>query len=125
MKRIRLIILAVFSVVAIYAQEVTRHDTIYIKQVDTIYIAQAVVIQNPQNKTDSDSIAAPKRNSFGDKLRTSPFHLGVEIQTKYMWRGIEYGTAPTLFPQISFDKWGLNIYAMGGYAVNGSHSEVD
>ena len=71
----------------------------------------------------SDSVI--RRNSFGDKLRESHFHFGLEFQTKYMWRGIEYGTAPVLFPQISYNNWGLNIYAMGGYAVNGSHAEVD
>ena len=115
------------------AQEVVNHDTIYVTKVDTIYIAKAVVLQKPITKvatdtvsvTEVDSTAKPKRNSFGAKLKESPVHLGVELQTKYMWRGIEYGTAPTLFPQIYFNKWGLNIYAMGGYAVNGSHSEVD
>lgn len=125
MRHIGFIIMAVFGIVAVCAQEAAKHDTIYIKQVDTIYIAKAIVIQDSQNKADSDTIIVPKRNSFGAKLRTSHFHFGLELQTKYMWRGIEYGTAPTLFPQISFDKWGLNIYAMGGYAVNGSHSEVD
>ena len=115
------------------AQEVVNHDTIYVTKVDTIYIAKAVVLQKPITKvatdtvsvTEVDPMAKPKRNSFGAKLKESPVHLGLEIQTKYMWRGIEYGTAPTLFPQIYFNKWGLNIYAMGGYAVNGSHSEVD
>lgn len=122
------------------SQEVVTHDTVYVTKVDTVYIAKAVVIQESVSKvleqdtevvTDSTSICAadsidkPKRNSWGAKLKESPVHLGIELQTKYMWRGIEYGTAPTLFPQISFDKWGLNIYAMGGYAVNGSHSEVD
>ena len=122
------------------AQDVVKRDTVYLTKVDTVYIAKAVVIQGSvamaaeqeaATATDSvavvaaDSTAKPKRNSWGAKLKESPVHLGIELQTKYMWRGIEYGTAPTLFPQISFDKWGLNIYAMGGYAVNGSHSEVD
>lgn len=134
-----LFVLPVFCVIS-YAQEVVKHDTVYVTKVDTVYIAKAVVIQEPAAKvveleaakvTDSaavaaaDSTAKPKRNSWGAKLKDSPVHLGIELQTKYMWRGIEYGTAPTLFPQIYFNKWGLNIYAMGGYAVNGSHSEVD
>ena len=71
-----------------------------------------------------DSIPTP-RNSFGAKLKESNFHMGVELQTKYIWRGIEYATAPVLFPQMSYSNWGLNVYAMGGYAVNGSHAEVD
>ena len=30
----------------------------------------------------------------------SPFSASLELTTKYMWRGIEYGTAPTVFPMI-------------------------
>ena len=55
----------------------------------------------------------------------SNFHLSLSGQSKYMWRGIEYGTSPVLFPSISFDSNGLYVYAMGGYATNGSHQEVD
>lgn len=57
--------------------------------------------------------------------KISSFHLGLSVQSKYMWRGIEYGTSPVLFPSVSFDYQGLNIYGMGGYATDGSHQEVD
>lgn len=110
----------------VMAQENVVHDTVYVRKTDTIYIAQAVVREQAQVETvKADSAKEVKRNSFGAKLKESPVHLGLEFQTKYMWRGIEYGTAPVFFPQIYFNKWGLNIYAMGGYAVNGSHAEVD
>lgn len=55
----------------------------------------------------------------------SPFSASLELTTKYMWRGIEYGTAPTVFPMIGYCYKGFNAFAMGGYAVNGSHQEVD
>lgn len=55
----------------------------------------------------------------------SPVNLSLEFSSKYMWRGIEYGTAPTLFPMISFNKAGFNVFAMGAYAFDGSHQEVD
>ena len=55
----------------------------------------------------------------------SPFSASLELTTKYMWRGIEYGTAPTAFPMIGYCYKGFNAFAMGGYAVNGSHQEVD
>ncbi|MBR4564180.1 MAG: hypothetical protein IKO26_07000 [Paludibacteraceae bacterium] len=124
MKREILQIIASLFVMTMQAEEI-KHDTVYVSKVDTIYIAKAVVMQPQQTEIITDTTAVPKRNSFGAKLKESHFHFGLELQTKYMWRGIEYGTAPTLFPQISFNNWGLNIYAMGGYAVNGSHSEVD
>lgn len=55
----------------------------------------------------------------------SPFAASLELTTKYMWRGIEYGTAPTVFPMLSYGYKGFNAFAMGAYAVNGSHQEVD
>ena len=41
------------------------------------------------------------RNNWGANLRESNFHVGIDIQTKYMWRGMEMITnesAPVLFP---------------------------
>jgi hypothetical protein len=55
----------------------------------------------------------------------SNFHMELSAQSKYMWRGIEYGTSPVLFPTLSYDNNGLYIYGMGGYATDGSHQEVD
>ena len=65
--------------------------------------------------------------SFGflKAQNTSNFHLGLTAQSKYMWRGIEYGTSPVLFPTISYNNNGIYIYGMGGYATDGSHQEVD
>lgn len=60
--------------------------------------------------------------------RESNFHLGVDLQTKYIWRGMEMMTneaAPVLFPSINYSNKGFNAYVMGGYALNGKYSEVD
>ncbi len=67
-------------------------------------------------------------NQWGGKLIKSPFGLGLDVQTKYVWRGMEMMTedsAPVLFPSINYSYKGLFIYAMGGYAINGKYAEVD
>lgn len=76
--------------------------------------------------------AAPEttteKNNWGAKLKESPLGLGLDIQTKYMWRGMEMMTedaAPVLFPSFNYSYKGLFIYAMGGYAINGKYAEVD
>lgn len=69
-----------------------------------------------------------KRNSWGGKMIKSPFGLGLDVQTKYIWRGMEMMTedsAPVLFPSLNYSYKGLYIYAMGGYAINGKYAEVD
>lgn len=65
-------------------------------------------------------IVGPSRSQ-----KSSNFHMALTMQSKYMWRGIEYGTSPVLFPMLSFEHKGLYIYGMGGYATDGSHQEVD
>lgn len=69
-----------------------------------------------------------KTNNWGGKLITSSFGLGLDLQTKYVWRGMEMMTqksSPVLFPTVNYTWKGLYVYAMGGYAVNGEYAEVD
>ena len=70
----------------------------------------------------------PARNGFGAKLKESNFHLGLDLQTKYIWRGMEMITedaAPVVFPAVNYQNKGFYAYVMGGYALNGKYSEVD
>lgn len=55
----------------------------------------------------------------------SHFDATLELTTKYMWRGIEYGTSPVTFASLNYSTGGFSAYALGGYATNGSHQEVD
>ncbi len=57
--------------------------------------------------------------------KQSPFSVSMELSSKYMWRGIEYGTAPVAFPMLSYTHKGFSAFAMGAYATDGSHQEVD
>ena len=77
---------------------------------------------------DDTTTESPEKNEWGGKMIKSPFGLGLDLQTKYVWRGMEMMTedaAPVLFPSINYSWKGLYIYAMGGYAVNGKYAEVD
>jgi hypothetical protein len=63
-----------------------------------------------------------------EQARRSNFHIGLDIQTKYIWRGMEMMTensTPVLFPQLNYQSNGLVCYVMGGYSINGKYCEVD
>lgn len=80
-----------------------------------------------ESKENSQSVETIK-NNWGIKMVQSPFGLGLDFQTKYIWRGMEMMTedaAPVLFPSINYTFKGLYIYTMGGYAINGKYAEVD
>ena len=79
--------------------------------------------ENPAPEADTT-----EKNAWGAKLHESPFSVGLQLQTKYIWRGMEMQTeeaAPTLFPSIGYSYKGLYVYAMGGYNLNGKYAEVD
>ena len=85
-------------------------------------------LSNEANVAEEVSTDSAERNNWGAKLKASPFGLGLDIQTKYMWRGMEMMTedaAPVLFPSFNYSYKGLFLYAMGGYAMNGKYAEVD
>ena len=87
-------------------------------------MASTVFAQNEQERANNDT---PK-NSWGAKLVESNFHLGVDLQTKYVWRGMEMMTenaAPVVFPCVNYSNKGFYAYVMGGYAFNGKYAEVD
>lgn len=76
---------------------------------------------------NAQNVDSPK-NSWGAKLKESNFHLGADLQTKYIWRGMEMMTtdaAPVVFPGINYSNKGFYAYILGGYAINGKYSEVD
>ena len=63
------------------------------------------------------------KNEMAEK--PSLFSAKADFRTKYISRGLEYGDAPVVFGFLNFDYEGLNIFADGSYAMNGSHREVD
>ena len=80
---------------------------------------EAIEIQNTEDLA---------KNKWGANLIKSPVGLGLDIQTKYMWRGMEMiveNSAPVLFPAANYTYNGLYVYVMGGYAINGKYAEVD
>lgn len=56
------------------------------------------------------------------------FHVGLDLQTKYVWRGMEMMTeesTPVFFPSLYYENNGWYAYVMGGTSLNGKYSELD
>lgn len=76
------------------------------------------------NEIDEESSILDTK-SVDTRLKESPFSVSLEIASRYIWRGLEYGDAPVGFGTLGFNYKGFNAFAMGAYAFNGSHQEVD
>ena len=82
----------------------------------------------PPSETTNETSFETEKNNWDAKLIKSPFGLALDVQTKYIWRGMEMMTeesAPVLFPSINYSYKGFYAYVMGGYAINGKYAEVD
>jgi hypothetical protein len=77
-------------------------------------------------QSEQDTLSSEvQKNNWGAKLKESNFHLCLDLQTKYIWRGVEMMTensAPVLFPGIFYSNKGFYVYVLGGYAINGKWS---
>ncbi len=65
-----------------------------------------------------------------DSVKTSSFDfdIGVDMMSRYVWRGIEYsGNGPSIQPSISMNYKGLEVGFWGAYSTNGNNSnqEID
>lgn len=80
------------------------------------------------NGTEIHNSDYVETNTWGAAMKASPFGLGLDLQTKYVWRGMEMmaqNSSPVVFPSLNYSWNGLYVYAMGGYALNGQYAEVD
>mgnify|MGYP002639652514 CR=1 FL=1 len=53
-----------------------------------------------------------------EEAKESPFSVNVDLMSRYVWRGTDFGASPSIQPGLSFNKWGLTVGAWGAYATN-------
>jgi len=49
---------------------------------------------------------------------SSPFSLGADIVSNYVWRGIKFGSGPNIQPYVEFGVAGLTVGSWGSFAFN-------
>lgn len=93
----------------------------FITLITTLFLPVAVSAQETDITQEKSIVISDSEGN----LRNSPFGLSLELSTKYLWRGIEYGDAPIAFATIDYGHKGFGAWIMGAYAFNGSHQEID
>jgi hypothetical protein len=48
----------------------------------------------------------------------SPFSVGADFVSRYVWRGTDFGNAPAIQPGVSFSSGGFEIGAWGSYSLS-------
>jgi hypothetical protein len=54
----------------------------------------------------------------------SPFGIGADIMSRYVWRGLDYGAAPSIQPYLEYSIGGFAIGAWGAYTTSFSTANV-
>lgn len=52
--------------------------------------------------------------------KAQELNVGVDLFNRYVWRGVEYGSSPSIQPTIEFSKGVFTIGAWGAYATGSS-----
>lgn len=64
--------------------------------------------------------------SFAQEEKESPFNTGVDLMSRYVWRGADYGKSPSIQPKLEFKKSGFLIGSWGAFSTNlPGNQEVD
>jgi hypothetical protein len=67
--------------------------------------------------------------SFSQEQDTTPeesaLNFGVDLYSRYVWRGLEFSDAPNIQPWASVTWKGLTLMAWGSYATSKNYAEVD
>lgn len=48
----------------------------------------------------------------------SPFSIGADLVSRYVWRGTDFGNSPAIQPGVSFSKGGFEVGAWGSYSFS-------
>lgn len=62
---------------------------------------------------------------FAQNEQPSKFNVATDICSRYIWRGLDYGKAPSIQPTFSYTKGGFEAGSWGSFNMIGSYSEVD
>ncbi len=61
-----------------------------------------------------------------DEEKTSAFNIGTDIYSRYVWRGLDFGSAPSIQPTFEYaHKSGLKIGYWGAFNTSGTYNEID
>ena len=60
----------------------------------------------------------PKTMAQEVEKATSPFSLSLDMMSRYVWRGTDFGASPSMQPGISYSHKGFTVGAWGAYAMN-------
>ena len=60
-----------------------------------------------------------------EKKESKPYDLSLDLMSRYIWRGLDFGSAPSIQPGFTFEKSGFTFGAWGAYTIASGAQEAD
>lgn len=71
-------------------------------------------------------LAVPTNLKAQEEEKSSPFSVGGDLVSSYVWRGTKYGKGPAIQPYLSFSAGGFEIGGWGNYCFSSTEgAEAD
>lgn len=70
-------------------------------------------------------LSAQEPSSVQQGHGVSPFSLDLELVSRYVWRGLEFGEGATFFPKLAYTHGDFTAYALGCTGLTGDYKEVN
>jgi hypothetical protein len=67
-------------------------------------------------------IFSPNQIHAQDEENSSPFDVGADLVSSYLWRGTKFGTGPAIQPYLSFASGGFEIGGWGSYCFTSNEA---
>lgn len=64
-------------------------------------------------------------NIYAQNKDTSKINISSDFVSRYIWRGLDYGKAPSIQPTLSFTKGCFELGSWGAFNTTGSYHELD
>ena len=67
-------------------------------------------------------IFSPMNMNAQEEEKSSPFDVGGDLVSSYLWRGTKYGTGPAIQPYLSYSIGGFEIGGWGNYCFTSNEA---
>jgi hypothetical protein len=90
------------------------------KRVLSIIMLTAVLFVNNLSAQETNLSTQEKKCKFPFKL-----NVGADFMSRYIWRGMDYGSSPSIQPTLSFNLGGFELGYWGAVALTTNYQESD
>lgn len=69
-------------------------------------------------------ISRAQEKTEREETKESPLSINLDLMSRYVWRGYDFGASPSIQPAMSYSKWGFTLGTWGAYTLNNINTGI-